>query len=200
MGRRGREVGKHTGGSISFIECQLNMQADSTERFSKSRHLEELSKYQIEDNKGQYVDFHFRETKFHESRQKAEAEVAVTGTPMPDDLQLTSTIFGKLSCGRRGSQAADGLPPYYLEAEQRIMRWVEGVVSSVCNTLDEHMRQFVEQSYLSSTPMPPMMDIVRAAMVVVPSTSSSMTASVVTSGVRLSSSTPPPPSIDALGH
>ncbi|KAI5663154.1 hypothetical protein M9H77_22477 [Catharanthus roseus] len=77
------------------------------------------------------------------------------------------------------------------------MRQVEATVSSVYATFDEHMRQFAEKSHLPYTTMPPMMDIVRAAMAVVPPTSSSMTSAVGTSyGERVSSSTLPPPSID----
>ncbi|KAI5674067.1 hypothetical protein M9H77_14431 [Catharanthus roseus] len=42
------------------------------------------------------------------------------------------------------SRATAGLPPCYFEAEQRIMRQVEAVVSNVCLTFDEHIRWFSE--------------------------------------------------------
>ncbi|KAI5667812.1 hypothetical protein M9H77_17665 [Catharanthus roseus] len=73
-------------------EQESTHQTDLIERFSKSRHLEELHKHQTRDKKGQY-------TKFHEARQKAEEEAATTGTPMPHDLQLMATISTGLSHG-----------------------------------------------------------------------------------------------------
>ncbi|KAI5657493.1 hypothetical protein M9H77_26286 [Catharanthus roseus] len=148
-------------------------QADLTKRFSKSRHLEKLHKYQSGDKKGQYVDFHSEEFLDKE-------EVAATSVPLPGEIQLMATIFGRLDCSRlyragseishlraKSSRAVARLPPCYLEVEQRIMRQVEASVSSVCAAFDEHIRRFAEQSYLSYTPMLPMMDIVRAAMAVV---------------------------------
>ncbi|KAI5663266.1 hypothetical protein M9H77_22589 [Catharanthus roseus] len=115
-GGEGEGAGKHTGGSISVREHQLKMirtnQADLSERFSKSRHLEELHKHQSRDKKGQYP-------RFHEARQITEEEAAATG-------------------------AVARLPPYCLEAEQRIMKWVKAIVSSVCAAFDEHMRRFAE--------------------------------------------------------
>ncbi|KAI5676726.1 hypothetical protein M9H77_07676 [Catharanthus roseus] len=68
----------------------MRHQVDLTERFSKSRHLEELHKHRTKDKTGQYVDFHSEEF-------WAKEEATATGAPMPDDLQLTSTIFGGLS-------------------------------------------------------------------------------------------------------
>ncbi|KAI5662397.1 hypothetical protein M9H77_21720 [Catharanthus roseus] len=108
--------------------------------------------------------------KFHEARQKAEEEAAATGAPMLDDLQFMATISSGLSCCR-----------------------------FVCAAFDEHMGQFANQSHFSYTPMPPMMDIIRATMTVVPSISSLMSAAARTSDARVSSSTPPPFSIDAPG-
>ncbi|KAI5681413.1 hypothetical protein M9H77_02641 [Catharanthus roseus] len=69
-----------------------------TERFSKSRHLEELNKHQTGDKKDQYVDFHSEEfwKKFHEARQKAKDKTVTTGAPMPKDPELMSTICGGL--------------------------------------------------------------------------------------------------------
>ncbi|KAI5675724.1 hypothetical protein M9H77_06674 [Catharanthus roseus] len=96
-------------------------QANLTKRFSKSKHLEELHKYQKGDKKGQYVDFQSEEF-------------------------------------------------------WRIMSRVEVAVSSVCATFDEYTRQFSKQSHLPYTPMPLMMDIVRATMVIVASISSLTTA------------------------
>ncbi|KAI5678271.1 hypothetical protein M9H77_09221 [Catharanthus roseus] len=103
------------------------------------------------DKKRQYVDFHLEEF------WKDKEEAAATGAPMPDDFQLMAIIFGGLSRSHlygAGSEAAHlradsnraaaGLPPCCLEAEQRIMRGVEGVVSSVCASFDKHMRQFAE--------------------------------------------------------
>ncbi|KAI5682908.1 hypothetical protein M9H77_04136 [Catharanthus roseus] len=100
-------------------------QADLIERFSKSRHLEELYKYQTGDKKGQYVDTFSEEF----------SVTAATGAPMPNDLQLMATIFGGLSHDRlygagseaahlraESSQAEARLPPCCLEAEYRIMR------------------------------------------------------------------------------
>ncbi|KAI5670602.1 hypothetical protein M9H77_10966 [Catharanthus roseus] len=133
------------------------------------------------------------EWKFHEAQQKAEEEAAATGAPLPDDLQLMATVSGGLDRSRlygagsktahlraKNSQAAARLPHCCLEVEQRIMRWVEAVVSSVFAAFNEHMRWFAEQSHLLYTPMPPMMDIVRAIMATIPSTSSSTTAAAGT--------------------
>ncbi|KAI5677828.1 hypothetical protein M9H77_08778 [Catharanthus roseus] len=112
---------------------------------------------------------------------------------MPNDLQLMSIISGGLSCGQlygagleavhlraKSSRAAAGLPSCYLEAEQRILSWVETVVSSVCTAFDEHNKQ----SHLLYTPMPLMMDIIKVAMAVVPSTSSSKAVAAGTSYAR----------------
>ncbi|KAI5677670.1 hypothetical protein M9H77_08620 [Catharanthus roseus] len=131
---------------------------DLTERFSKSRHLEELHKHQTGNKKGQYVDFHSEEF------WKAEEKVAATGAPMPRDLQLMSTISGGLSRGSlygagseaahlraESSQTAAGLPPCYLETEQRIMRQVEAIVPvSVLPSTNARVS--------SSTPPPPSID------------------------------------------
>ncbi|KAI5671880.1 hypothetical protein M9H77_12244 [Catharanthus roseus] len=65
--------------------------SDSMERFSKSRHLEELHKHQTGDKKGQYVDFYLEE---FWAQQKTEKEIIATGVPMPDVLQLMAIIFG----------------------------------------------------------------------------------------------------------
>ncbi|KAI5659131.1 hypothetical protein M9H77_27924 [Catharanthus roseus] len=69
-------------------------QEDLTEKFSKSRHLEELHKHQSRDKKGQYVDFH------SEKFWKAEEEAAATGIPLLDDLQLMAGVFGGLDRSR----------------------------------------------------------------------------------------------------
>ncbi|KAI5668256.1 hypothetical protein M9H77_18109 [Catharanthus roseus] len=65
------------------------------------------------------------------------------------------------------------------------MRRVETVVSSVYATFDEHMRWLAEQSHLSYTLIPLMMDIIRATMVVGPSTSLSKTTVAGTSNARV---------------
>ncbi|KAI5648030.1 hypothetical protein M9H77_34035 [Catharanthus roseus] len=150
------------------------------------------------------------ESKFYEIRQKADEKAAATGAAMPGELQLMATIGGGLSCSRfygarseatqlraESSRIEAGLPLCYLDARHRIMRRVEAIVSSVCAAFDEHIRRFVEQSYLLYTPMPPMIDIVRAAMGTVPSTCSSMAIVVGTSHARVSSSTPPRSFTDA---
>ncbi|KAI5675910.1 hypothetical protein M9H77_06860 [Catharanthus roseus] len=144
---------------------------DSTERFSKSRHLEELHKYKSGDKKGQYVDF------YSEEFWKAKEEATATGVPLPNDLQLMATISSGLNrdwsyrassevahLKTERSQATARLPPCCFEAKQRIMRWVEAVVSNICTTFDEHMRQCAKQSHFSYIPMPPMMDITRSYM------------------------------------
>ncbi|KAI5661960.1 hypothetical protein M9H77_21283 [Catharanthus roseus] len=100
-------------------------------------------------------------------------EAATTCASMSDDLRLIANVSGGLNCGLlygagskaahvrvESSRTAARLPPCYLEAEQRIMRWVEAADSSVCATFDEYVRQFAEQSHLPYTPMPPMIDIV----------------------------------------
>ncbi|KAI5683160.1 hypothetical protein M9H77_04388 [Catharanthus roseus] len=102
------------------------------ERFSKSRHLDELYKYHTGNKKGQYVDTFLEKfwTEFHEARQKAEDEAAVMDTPIPDDLQLIANILGGLSCGKlygagleaahlraESSRVVAGLPLCCLEAE-----------------------------------------------------------------------------------
>ncbi|KAI5649639.1 hypothetical protein M9H77_35644 [Catharanthus roseus] len=116
------------------------------ERFSKSKHLEELHKYQNGDKKEQYMDFLSEEfwSKFHEAQQRVEEEIAATGIAMPDEVQLMATIVGGLSLSQlygagweeaylraKSSRVAAGLPPCCLDAEQRIMRRVEAVVSRV---------------------------------------------------------------------
>ncbi|KAI5666629.1 hypothetical protein M9H77_16482 [Catharanthus roseus] len=105
-------------------------QADLIERFSKSRHLEELHKL-AEDKKMQYMDIFSEKfwTKFHEAPKKAEEEAAATSIPIPDDLQLMAIISGGLSRDRlygagsnaahiraESSGAAAGLPPCCLKA------------------------------------------------------------------------------------
>ncbi|KAI5675351.1 hypothetical protein M9H77_06301 [Catharanthus roseus] len=94
----------------------------------------------------QYVDFHSEEVWV---QQKVEEEAAAIGALLPDDLQLMAIVSGRLDRGRlygtgsevahlkvESSLAAVGLLPYCLEVEQRIMRWVEAVVSSVCTSHD----------------------------------------------------------------
>ncbi|KAI5661701.1 hypothetical protein M9H77_21024 [Catharanthus roseus] len=121
-------------------ERESTLQADLTERFSKSRHLEELHKHQSGNKKRQYMDFQSKEFL---ARQKAEKEAATTCTSMPDDLQLMATISSRLSrdwlyepssevahLRSESSQTTIELPPC-LEGEQRIMRRVEVAVSSV---------------------------------------------------------------------
>ncbi|KAI5676427.1 hypothetical protein M9H77_07377 [Catharanthus roseus] len=49
----GRRAGKHIDSSIFITEHQLKRQVDLTERFSKSKHLEELKKHYTGDKKGQ---------------------------------------------------------------------------------------------------------------------------------------------------
>ncbi|KAI5672460.1 hypothetical protein M9H77_12824 [Catharanthus roseus] len=157
MRNGGPKSRKAHGHSISFTEHQLKRQADLTERFSKSRHLEELHKYQTWDKKEQYVDTFSEEfwAKFHKAQQKAEEEATATGAPMPDDLQLMATTPGGLIRGQlygagsqathlrvENSRAVTELPPCCLEAEQRIMRSIEATVSIVCATFDEYMRRF----------------------------------------------------------
>ncbi|KAI5662857.1 hypothetical protein M9H77_22180 [Catharanthus roseus] len=123
-------------------------QVDLTERFSKSRHLEELHKHQGMDKKRK---------RFHEARQKAEEEVATKVVLFSDDFELMATVSGGLDRGQLykiGSKAAHlraessrgtlGLPPCCLEVEQRIMRWVEATISSVCVAFDKHMRRFTD--------------------------------------------------------
>ncbi|KAI5667856.1 hypothetical protein M9H77_17709 [Catharanthus roseus] len=96
-------------------------------------------------------------TKFHEARQKAKEEAAATGTPMPDDLQLMATISDGLSCNQlygagpeaahlrvESSQVAARLPLCCFEAEQRIMKQVEIVVSSVYAAFDKYIRLFTK--------------------------------------------------------
>ncbi|KAI5682962.1 hypothetical protein M9H77_04190 [Catharanthus roseus] len=125
-------------------------QADLTERFSKSKHLEELHKHQKENKKGQY-------SKFHEARQRPEEKAAAMGAAMPDELLLMATIAGGLNPNwlfGAGSEAVHlkaessrttvGLPPCYLDAELRIMRRVEAAVSNVCAAFDKHMKRFAE--------------------------------------------------------
>ncbi|KAI5668425.1 hypothetical protein M9H77_18278 [Catharanthus roseus] len=89
---------------------------------------------------------------FTEHRLKREA--VATGVPLPNDLQLMAPVSGGLECGRlygagskathlraESSRAAAGLPPCCLEAEQRIMRQVEAVISSAYTTFNEQIRR-----------------------------------------------------------
>ncbi|KAI5680814.1 hypothetical protein M9H77_02041 [Catharanthus roseus] len=98
-------------------------EANLTERFSKSKQLEELHKHQTGDKKGQYMDFQSKEF-------KAEEETTATGADMPNELHHMATIAGGLSHGR----GADDL------------RRAESVVSSVCATFDEYMRRFANRA------------------------------------------------------
>ncbi|KAI5678390.1 hypothetical protein M9H77_09340 [Catharanthus roseus] len=145
-------------------------QADLTERFSKSRHLEELHMHQIRDKKGQ-LTFHIINEILRDSTEGRGGSCSM-GALMPNDLQLMATISGGLS---RGQLYGAGTETAYLRAES----------------------SRAAASYLLYTPMPLMMDIVRATMAAIPLTSSSMTAVAGTSNARVSSSTSPPPSIDA---
>ncbi|KAI5681984.1 hypothetical protein M9H77_03212 [Catharanthus roseus] len=140
-----------------------------------------------------FTEHQLKKSKFHEARQKDNEEVVATGTAMLDELQLMATIASEVSCDwlfgtgseaahfrAENSRAAAGLPYCCLDAEQRIMKRVEAA------------------SHLLYTPMPPMMDIVKATMVAIPSTTSSSTTVVVGNlDAKVSSSTPPFPSIDA---
>ncbi|KAI5669556.1 hypothetical protein M9H77_19409 [Catharanthus roseus] len=71
---------------------------DLTERFSRSKYLEEFHKYQKGEKKGEYVDYHSAEfwislAKFHELQRKAEEDAEVSGIAMLDDLHLSITHF-----------------------------------------------------------------------------------------------------------
>ncbi|KAI5682938.1 hypothetical protein M9H77_04166 [Catharanthus roseus] len=61
---------------------------DLTEKFFRSKYLEELHKHQKGEKKGEYVDFRSVQfwEKFHEVRRKAEEDGEASGTTMPDDL------------------------------------------------------------------------------------------------------------------
>ncbi|KAI5678159.1 hypothetical protein M9H77_09109 [Catharanthus roseus] len=93
-------------------------QEDLTERFSNSRHLEELYKHQSEDKKGQY-------RKFHKARQKIKEKAAAMSGLLPNDLQLMSNVAGGLDrcwlyeagleaahLRAKSSQAVTGFPPF----------------------------------------------------------------------------------------
>ncbi|KAI5668285.1 hypothetical protein M9H77_18138 [Catharanthus roseus] len=92
-------------------------------RFSKSRHLEELHKYQTGDKNRQYVDFQSEEFWI----SLTEEEAVARGTPIPDDLQLMARIASGLSCSW-------------------IMRRFEAIVFSVCTNFNEHMRRFARRA------------------------------------------------------
>ncbi|KAI5654458.1 hypothetical protein M9H77_31645 [Catharanthus roseus] len=62
-------------------------------RFSKSNELEELHKHHSGKKDEEYE-------RFHEAKRKAKKEAAATGTAMPDDLALTTTVAEGVSCGR----------------------------------------------------------------------------------------------------
>ncbi|KAI5682135.1 hypothetical protein M9H77_03363 [Catharanthus roseus] len=83
-------------------------QADLTERFSKSKHLEELYRHQTRDKKGQYVDT------FSEEFWKAVEEAAAMGTPIPDYIQLMAII----SCGLSQDYV-------YADVDKHMRRFVE---------------------------------------------------------------------------
>ncbi|KAI5677126.1 hypothetical protein M9H77_08076 [Catharanthus roseus] len=143
-GRRVSRAEKHTSGSISFTK-QISkkvitvlfflQQADLSERFSKSKYLEELHKNKKWDKTGQYL------------RQKVEEEAATTGTAMPDELHLMAIVASGLS---RAGLYRVVLEATHLRAESSqvtaglIMRRVEATVSSASAAFDEHMRRFAE--------------------------------------------------------
>ncbi|KAI5666996.1 hypothetical protein M9H77_16849 [Catharanthus roseus] len=155
-----RDGGVGERGSRHVVLYPSQSITNGTERFSKSRHLEELHKHQSVDKKAKYADFHSKEfwLRFHETRQKAKEEVVATGIALSDDLQLMATISGRLEGGwlyGAGSEVADlkaescraatRLPPCYLEVKQSIMRRVvNATISGVCTTFDEYMKQFAE--------------------------------------------------------
>ncbi|KAI5665008.1 hypothetical protein M9H77_24331 [Catharanthus roseus] len=91
-------------------------------------------------------------------------DAEVSGTTMPNDLQLMAIIAGGTSCDHH---------------EQRLMRRVEDDISRVSAAFDEHMRQLFEHNHLAYIPFPSMMPFVRVVMSVDPSTSSSTVAAVV---------------------
>ncbi|KAI5648341.1 hypothetical protein M9H77_34346 [Catharanthus roseus] len=126
---------------------QLKRKTDLMERLSKSRHLEELHKHQSGDKKGQYVDFHSEEfwARFHEVRQKGEEEalLAIVSGGL-DRSRLYGVGSEAAHLRAESSRAIAGLPTCCLEAEKRIMRWVEASVSGFYAFFDEHMRRFVE--------------------------------------------------------
>ncbi|KAI5675628.1 hypothetical protein M9H77_06578 [Catharanthus roseus] len=139
-------------------------QTDLMEWFSKSRHLEELHKHQSGDKKGQYVDFLSEE--FWMSFGYAKEEATAMSILLPDDLQLMATVSGGLDLDQlygAGSEAAH-LRVERSRAAARLPPCFEAVVFSAYTTFNEHMRRFAKQSHLPYILMPPMMDIVRAAM------------------------------------
>ncbi|KAI5650121.1 hypothetical protein M9H77_36126 [Catharanthus roseus] len=168
---------------ISFSEHWLKRQADLMERFSKSRHLEELHKHRSRDKKGtMWISI---QRSFGGDLTRLDRRPKRKLQPRAAHLRVER------------SQGIVGLPTCYLVTEQRIMRRVEVAVSSVYIVFEEHLRWFVEQTHLSYTPMTLMIEIVRAAMAAVPLTSSSTAADVGTSdAARVSSSIRPSPSID----
>ncbi|KAI5667514.1 hypothetical protein M9H77_17367 [Catharanthus roseus] len=171
---------------------------DLTERFSRSKYLEELHKHQKADKKGEYE-------KFHEVR-KAEEDAKASSTPMPDGLQLMPIVVGRVSRDHlygagseavnfivESSRAVVGLAPCCLDHDQRLMQRVEDAVSRVFVTFDEHMRQLFEHNQLAYIPFPLMVPLVRVAMSAYTSTST-LTATVMgTSEVLTRDSSIPPP-------
>ncbi|KAI5667332.1 hypothetical protein M9H77_17185 [Catharanthus roseus] len=132
---RDRESGSGESYKCFYLLYRVSVEEDLIERFSNSRHLEELHKHQTGDKK------------------------AVFGFPLRGVLGKLYRV-GSEAAHLRG-RAATALTPCCMEA----------VVYSLCAAFDKHMRQFSEQSHLSYTPMPPMMDIVGAAVATVSSTS-----------------------------
>ncbi|KAI5663117.1 hypothetical protein M9H77_22440 [Catharanthus roseus] len=80
----------------------------------------------------------------HKTKRKVEEEAVVMGIAVPDDLAFMAIVVGG----------------------------VEAAVSSVSDAFDEYMRWFMEQNQLVYIPLPPMLDLVRAAMGIIASTSS----------------------------
>ncbi|KAI5681352.1 hypothetical protein M9H77_02579 [Catharanthus roseus] len=122
--------------------------------FYKSKHLEELHKPQKGGKKGQYIDFQSKEFWI---TSKADEEASATSAAKSNEFQLMTYIASGLSRDQlytagleaahlkaESSQATIGLPPCYLDAEQRIMKRVDAVVSSVYATFDKQIRRFVE--------------------------------------------------------
>ncbi|KAI5681612.1 hypothetical protein M9H77_02840 [Catharanthus roseus] len=150
-------------------------QKDLTERFSCSKYLEELHMHQKGEKKGERVDFRSTQfwKKFHEVRRKAEEDVEVSGTPMPDDLQLMTIVAGGVNRSRlygaglevaqfkaESSRTVVGLVLCCLDHEQRLMWRDEDTVSRVSAAFDEHMRRQFEYNQLTYIPFPAMMPLV----------------------------------------
>ncbi|KAI5659573.1 hypothetical protein M9H77_28366 [Catharanthus roseus] len=161
-----------------------NTQQNLTERFSQSKHLEELHKHQEGEKKGEYLDFRLSQfRKLHEVLRKAKEDTEASGTRILDDLYRGCLYRAGSKTAHfivESSRATTGFASCCLDHKQPLMWRFEDVV--------------LRHNQLAYILFPPMIPLVRAVMTVNTSTSTSTAATATTSEVppRDSSTSPSP--------